>query len=177
MSSVSLPHDLKQDIDPATSPTPGELFAKDDLEFRTITTLLNLLAIREPIDLDNFHVSRPQRPHLKLLTALSSLLVRRAEVITVMPKRSVLGTTIFVGSEVADTTEKDFRDDESTSSGKSTTPHDNFVTRSPEKSDPVGAVRLLESPIVEIGSDILAFILKHWFVTFHVPNPTPLTDI
>lgn len=62
-----------------------------------------------------------------------------------MAKRSVLGATLFVGSEV--------------------------------EGDLVGPVQLLESPIVEIDSDIFAFILKHWFVTLFVPSATRLTDI
>lgn len=171
MSLVSLPYDLNQVNDQIAPSREAELFSKDDLEFRTITTLLHRLGMSERIDLDNFHVPTPQRSDLKLLAALSALLVRNAEIIAVMPKRSVLGTTIFVGSGVENMTGQYFPDYESTSPAKSITSPDNFVTSNPEKDDPVGPVQLLDSPTsVDIGSDIFAFILQNWFVILPIPN-------
>lgn len=149
-------------IDPA-SPTAADLFEQDDLEFRTITTLLHTLGSRERITVENFQLSHQQRPRLKLLSALSSLLVRDHEILAVMPKRSARGMTLFVGSEGAEAAHPDIRDDESTSSWSSSSSHENFITRNPRYSDPAGPVELLDSPSVEVGSDIFGFIVRNWF--------------
>lgn len=159
MSSV-LPHDPS----PANNQTAPLTETQHDLEFRTITTLLHILGIGERIDLDDFRVSMPQRAHLKLLSALSSLLVRHTEIIAVMPKRSVFGTTLFVCAGVEYTTGQYFPHDESITS------RDDSVTRNREIDDPVGPVKLLDSPTVEIGSDIFAFMLQNWFVIPPIPN-------
>lgn len=168
MSPVTLPDDLNALGDQIAPSREAKLFIQDDLEFRTITTLLHLLGISERIDLDSFHVSGPERSHLKLLTALSALLVRHTETIAIMPKRSVLGTTLFVGSAVETMTRQYFPDDESTSP--------NIITRNPEMNDSVGPVKLLGSPTIEIGSNIFEFMLENWFVRLPIyPKPTPLT--
>lgn len=171
MSLFSMPYDLNQVNDQIAPSREAELFSKDDLEFRTITTLLHRLGTSERIDLDNFHVPTSQRSDLKLLAALSALLVRNAEIIAVMPERSVLGTTLFVCSGAEDLIRPYFPEDESTSPAIPITSRDDFVTRNPEKNDPVGPVQLLNSPIsVDIGSDIFAFILQNWFVILPIPN-------
>lgn len=177
-SAFPLPHKLNP---PAASPNPAppteaELFEKDDLEFRTITTLLRTLGARDRVTVDNFQVSSQQRPSLKSLTALSSLLVRDCEIIAVMPKRSVRGTTIIVGSTAENSTEKAFWDHESNSSSRSSSSIESFITRNPEYLDPVGPVALLESPIVHLDSDIFAFILQNWLVTEPARKPIPLTS-
>lgn len=176
MRSFYLPHDLNPVMDP-TPPAPlteAELFQKDDLEFRAITTLLGILGTRERITLDNFHVSRQQRPSLKLLTALSSLLVRDVETITVIPKRSVRGTTLFVCPAADNTIEKDFRDAKSTSSMGSSFSEVTFIARNLKHEDPVGPVELLKCPIVQVDSNIFRFILKNWFVILPARKPSPL---
>lgn len=157
---------------PTPPPSEAGMFEKDDLEFRTITTLLNILGTRERITLDNFQVSSDQRPRLKLLAALSSLLVRDHEIVAVMPKRSGRGSTLFVGAAAETPSEAAFRDDEPTpslessaSSASSTSSHHNYITRNPRYKDPVGPVELLKNPTVEVGADIFEFIEQNWSVT------------
>lgn len=89
-------------MNPSPPLTSAQLFGKDDQEFCTITTLLHKIPSHDRVTLDNLYVSRQQRPLLKLLSALSTLLVRNHEILAVMLKRSVRGTTVFVGSEADD---------------------------------------------------------------------------
>lgn len=162
MSSLHLSH--TSDSLPPAPPTEAELFTTDDLEFRTISTLLRMLGTRERIALDNFHVSQQQRPSLKLLTALASLLVRNFEILAVMPKRSGRSTTLFVGSLAENTMEKDFSDDEeSTTSQASSSSHETFIARNPEFEDHAGQVELLEGSVVDDDvPDVFSFILENW---------------
>lgn len=74
--------------------TAAESFKKDDLEFRTITTLLNILGSGGRVTLDNFEVPQRHRHRLKLLVALSSLLIRDHETVAVMAKSNVSGATV-----------------------------------------------------------------------------------
>lgn len=151
---------------PSLRLSPAAAFERDDMEFRTITTLLHILSSRERLSVENFEVSRELRPRLKLLAALSSLLVRDHEILAIIPKRSSRGTTVYVGSEE----EPDFRDNESTKSTSSTTSassvQESFITRNPRFGDQTGPAVLLDSPIVEVGSDIIHFLLGNWSVVF-----------
>lgn len=138
--------DLQHQLEEAKS------FERDDLEFRTITTILHALNTHEKIMLENFHVKSSQRSSLKLLSALSSLLVRDHEILAILPRRSAQGTMVFVSS------------DENADELLMTAPSRTFITRNPEFDHPMGAVKLLDSPVVEVGKDIGEFILKNWFV-------------
>lgn len=149
-------------MDRTSSACDAELFDKDDLEFRTITTILHALGSREKIILENFHVSRKQRPHLKILSALSSLLVRDHEILAILPKRSAAAITVFVGSE------EDALLDDSLSS--CSTLH-NSIARNPGYRDPIRAVELLDTPVVEVGPDVFGFIQRNWFFS-HSSAPT-----
>lgn len=158
------------------------MFERDDLEFRTITTLLHLLSTRDRITVDNFEVSRGHRPSLKLLTALSSLLVRNNEVVAVMAKRSVRGTTLLVGVAAETPTVTLFRDYGLTSSSgssgipaPSTSSTQNYITRDACGDGPVGTVQLLKTPTVEVGADVFEFMVQNWLVTVCAHDHVPLT--
>lgn len=142
--------DIQQQLAEAIS------FEQDDLEFRTITTILHALDTHEKITLENFHVKPNQRSSLKLLSALSSLLVRDHEILAILPRRSSQGTTVFVSSDE----NADIHDELLSMPPRSQT----FITRNPEFHHPVGPVELLDSPVVEVGTDIGEFILRNWFV-------------
>lgn len=133
-------------MDTSPPPTEAELFERDDMEFRTITTLLNILSSRERITVENFYVSRGQRPHLKLLAALASVLVRDHEILTIISKRSGRGPTVYIGLEVEEV-EPDIQDDCITHGG------------------PVHPVELLITPNVEVDPDIFNVIVSNWYVT------------
>lgn len=159
-------------MDPAAASTAAESFEKHDLEFRTITTLLNMLGSSARITLNNFEVPQRQRRHLKLLVALSSLLVREHEIVAVMAKRNASGTTFVLGSNSneTDTNGLDIRDDESTvsssasDSAMSDCSHHNLITQNPRFKSPAGPVQLLfESQVTNAGTDVFEYILKNWF--------------
>lgn len=140
MSPASLPHDVMD---------AQHLL---DLEFRTITTLLHALDSRENITLENFQVQPYQQPCLKLLSALSSLLVRDHETLAILPRRSVAGTTVFLYSG----NEADPPDE--------LLPSNTFIARNPEFHHPTDTVQLLVSPVVEVGKDLGEFLLRNWLV-------------
>lgn len=77
----------------------SDKFRKDDLEFRTITTLLYLLDTHDEQSPDITPISRRMDRHLKLLASVSAMLVMNHEVIAIMPKRSAAGLTLFIGPE------------------------------------------------------------------------------
>lgn len=129
----------------------AESFNKHDQEFRTITTLLHALGSHEKITLDNFQVSNRQKPYLKLLHGLSSLLVRDHETISILPKRSQHGITLFVAYE-------DDQLDEICA------PSSSVPTSASPPPPAGGGVKLLPVPIIDIGGNICDFILEHWFV-------------
>lgn len=165
----------------STLPSHAELFKKDDLEFRAITTLLHTLRSCEPINVHDFQVSRHERPCLKLLAALSCLLVRDHEIVTIMLKRSAQGATVFVGSEAENPGQLDFHDDQSTATSSSLSSASlagssssclHFIPRIPHYGEPVCRVELLDCPVVEVGSDIFEFILQNWYVEPPARNPT-----
>lgn len=65
--------------------------------------ITNILESRSTITLDNFDALQRHRHHLKLLVALSSLLVRNHEIVAIMAKRimaksNISGTAVFLGS-------------------------------------------------------------------------------
>lgn len=136
----------------------AKAFEKDDMEFRTITTILHALDTHEKITLDNFQVQPNQRSSLKLLSALSSLLVRDRENVAILPRCSVQGTTLFVSSGE----DADIRD-----GILMPAPSRTFIARNPELGHPISVAKLLESPAAEAGKDIGEFILKNWFVLHH----------
>lgn len=77
-------------------------FREDDLEFRTVTTLLYLHGSHDEHDEqrpDTSPVNRRANKHFKLLASVSSMLVMNYEVIALMPKRSATGLTQFIGLE------------------------------------------------------------------------------
>lgn len=83
------------------SPTSAEYdaFVRDDMEFRTITTLLHAINCREKVTVHDFEVVPKLKPYLKILSALSSLLVRDHEIVAILPKRSRRGLALLIGSD------------------------------------------------------------------------------
>lgn len=111
-------------MNPSAALTAAESFKKHDLEFRTVITLLNMLGSSGRISLNKFEVPLRHRHHLKLLVALSSLLVREHEIVAVIAKRNASGTTFVLGcnSNETDTNRLGIRDDESTVSSSASDP-------------------------------------------------------
>lgn len=161
-------------MDHQTSTDAAASFVKDDLEFRTVTTLLSILKSSGQISLDNFGVPQHHRRHLKLLVSLSSLLVREHEIVAVMAKKTVSGTTFVLGSNSKEEEAvREIPDDVSTSSTSSSDTvmsirsHYNLLTQNPRFGSPPGPVQLLSGTSeMKIGSDVFQFILQHWFVDF-----------
>lgn len=86
----------------ATSPPCAESsdkFRQDDLEFRTITTLLQLLDTHDEQGPDITPGSHRVDKHLKLLASVSAMLVMNHEIIAIVPKRSAAGLTLFISPE------------------------------------------------------------------------------
>lgn len=77
----------------------SDRFREDDLEFRTVTTMLYILGSRDELGPDTNSVAPRMERHLKLLASVSAMLVMNHEVIAIMPKRSVAGLTLFIGPE------------------------------------------------------------------------------
>lgn len=74
-------------------------FREDDLEFRTLTTILSLLNSHDEQEPDSNSPTPQMQRHLKLLASVSAMLVMNHEVIAIMPKRSATGLTLFIGPE------------------------------------------------------------------------------
>lgn len=74
-----------------------ESFVQDDLEFRTITTILHALQYRDTVTVRNFGVVPKSRPFLKILPALSSLIARNQEIIAILPKHLQRGVALLIG--------------------------------------------------------------------------------
>lgn len=125
----------------------AEVFENDDLEFRTITTILHALDLHDKITLENFQANPDQRRRLKVVTALSSLLVRDCEVLAVLPKRSVAGTTLYLVSD-----------------GEPDIWHDSPYSLSSPLPNTTRTVQLSNTPRVDVGNDVGSFILRNWFV-------------
>lgn len=104
-SLLELHMDMTDEIMPEPhSPSPDseyDTFVQDDLEFRTITTILSALECHDKITLRNFEVVPKLKPYLKILSALSSLLVRDHETIAILPKHSQRGITLLIGSDAS----------------------------------------------------------------------------
>lgn len=143
------------------SPTPAEIFERDDLEFSTITTLLHLLGSRDRITLESFRVPRELSPRLKLLTSLASLLVRDHETLAIILKHSSRCSTVYIGCGV-ELTGFNIRDDDDLASSTSSLSNGNFNARN---------VELLISPEVSVGPDVYTFMLNHWFVDHPILFP------
>lgn len=142
--------------------TQAQMFVEDDLEFRTITTLLHLVGSREKVQLQNFTVSPQQRPYLKFLTGFSSLLVRNCEILAILPKRSGHGgTEFFISSEE----EADNEDDATSSSSALSTSSSEvyYLACNPRFNDPVDIpLGLTEDLELNAGSDIFRVIIANW---------------
>lgn len=107
-------------------------FRKDDLEFRTITTILSKLGVRDDHEEEKTVLAPSIERHMKLLASVSAMLVMNHEVIAIMPKRSTAGLTLFIGPQppAAETQHpEDYDDDED----ESTSVH--FITKNPRKDD------------------------------------------
>ncbi|KAL0631915.1 hypothetical protein Q9L58_009200 [Maublancomyces gigas] len=150
-------------MDLSAASTAAESFEKHDLEFRTITTLLNILGSSGRITLHTFEVPQRHRCYLKLLVALSSLLVRENEIVAVMAKRNASSTTFVLSSNSNETNTNrlDIRNDESTvysaasDSAMSDCSHDNLNTQNPRFGSPAGPVQFLfESQVTNAGTDV-----------------------
>ncbi|KAL0630892.1 hypothetical protein Q9L58_010256 [Maublancomyces gigas] len=149
---------------PSEIPTAAESFRKDDLEFRTITTVLNFLESSGRFTSENLVVPQQHRRHLKLVVALSSLLAREHDIVAILTKRNEFGTTFVLGSnsrEAADATALNIPGDQSTSSTSSC----NLIMSDPSQYASVTSKpsstslkdpqqRLLGSPDIDIVSDV-----------------------
>lgn len=87
------------DASPPPVAESSDKFREDDLEFRTVTTLLYLLDSHDEQSADTSPISPRMDRHLKLLASVSSMLVMNHEVIAIMPKRTSAGLTLFIGPE------------------------------------------------------------------------------
>lgn len=106
------------------------------------------------ITLDDFKVPQQHRRRLKLLVALSSLLVRDHETVAVMAKTNGSGTTLILSSnpkEAADVTGLDIPDDESPASSRF---HQSLVTRNPPFGSQTIPVQLMLLGNPDVGSDV-----------------------
>lgn len=74
-------------------------FREDDLEFRTITTLLYILGCRDEQEPERNPLAPRLQRHLKLLASVSSMLVMNHEVIAIVSKRCTTGLTLFIVPE------------------------------------------------------------------------------
>lgn len=152
-----------------TETETSDQFREDDLEFRTITTLLHMLKSHDEQRAESNEVAPHVRKHLKLLTSVSAMLVMNHEVIAMIPKHSATGLTLFIGTEPTNCDPgfdnfalpslhllaKNPRDNDSLVSFvlfDQTCP-DNCRTDS---------VSLMEIPVVDIDEDIFQFIVKNW---------------
>lgn len=163
---------------PPPSTSQHESFTADDLEFRTITTLLNALECREKITLQNFEVFPKMKPYLKILSALSSLLVRDHEIVAILPKRSGSGVALLVGSDASPFDHQD--DFPSPPPSPSQLPGSNlrhYVTRNPRFGDRVGGgIEFAPHFDVTVGLDLDAFLLANWFVRNPHVSISMITD-
>lgn len=107
---------------PAENSVADELarFREDDLEFRTITTILSKLGSRDDREEEKRVLAPSLTRDLKLLASVSAMLVMNHEVIAIMPKRSAAGLTLFIGLQPNTATETDDSED-----------HDNHQDESP----------------------------------------------
>lgn len=155
---------LSPPVSSPSSETEKQLFIEDDLEFRTVTTLLALLESRENVTLDNFEVTDKLRPYLKMLTGFSSLLVRHHEILAILPKRSARGTELFLSAQGGLSDGDELSPSSPSSPPSSPLSLHHFLARSPRNDNPPDAsVELLDIPDISVGTDILSFIVDNWF--------------
>ncbi|KAL0634869.1 hypothetical protein Q9L58_006229 [Maublancomyces gigas] len=134
------------DATPPPFAESSDKFREDDLEFRTITTLLYLLGSHNQRGSDTSPVRRRTDRYLKLLPSVPSMLVMNREVIAIMPKRSATGLTLFICPEpVPDMDGVDAADGEES-----------------EKDRISDSVTLMKIPVVNIGDNIFEFIVCNW---------------
>jgi hypothetical protein len=73
-------------------------FYRDDMEFRTVTAMLNLLS-RGEYDLENhWNPSEYSRFYLKTMASVGALMDRTGGEVAIMAKRTGKGMTLFVSS-------------------------------------------------------------------------------
>lgn len=108
-------------------------FRKDDLEFRTLTTILSKLRARDDRGEEKTVLAPSIAKHWKLLASVSAMLVMNHEVIAIMPKRSAAGLTLFIGLQPNPTEETEHGDDLDDDHGESASVR--FITRNPRVDD------------------------------------------
>lgn len=169
--------DMMDEIMPEARPhllspdSEHDSFVQDDLEFRTITTILNALECRDKITLRNFEVVPKLKPHLKILSALSSLLVRDHETVAILPKHSQRGITMLIGSDASLFDNEDSSVSTPTSlSGRLS--HD--VNQDSRKGNRFGRIEITQPSVVTVGLNVEGFIMENWFV--RSPNVLQTND-
>lgn len=120
-------------INPAENSAAGELakFREDDLEFRTITTILSKLRARDDREEERRVLAPSLTRHLKLLASVSAMLVMDHEVIAIMPKRSAAGLTLFIGPQPGTATEMNDSEDHDDHDHEDESPGLHFITKDP----------------------------------------------
>lgn len=116
----------------AENSTADELarFRKDDLEFRTITTILSKLGSRDDRKEEKKRDLAPSvTRHLKLVASVSAMLVMNHEVIAIMPKRSAAGFTLFIGLQPNTATETNDSEDHDDHDHEDESPGLHFITK------------------------------------------------
>lgn len=108
-------------------------FRKDDLEFRTLTTILSKLRARDDREEEKTVLAPSIAKHLKLLASVSAMLVMNHEVIAIIPKRSAAGLTLFIGLQPNSTEETEHADDFDDDHGESASVR--FITKNPKVDD------------------------------------------
>lgn len=107
-------------------------FRQDDLEFRTITTILSKLGARDDHEEEKTVLAPSITRHLKLLASVSAMLVMNYETIAIIPKRSAAGLTLFIGHPNP-AAEPEHPEDHDDAHGESASVH--FITKNPRVED------------------------------------------
>jgi len=147
-----LPRTLHAQMASNSPPLPLDpTFDKDDLHFRTVTSLLNLF--NRP---DRKHyectVSKDARRNFKRMLGLTMLLARGTEVVACMPKRSVDGITLFCVPDKKHTKLRDY------------TRHDLLVAKNPPPSisgSPISTLRFSQIDSPQFVSTV-NYLLQKW---------------
>lgn len=109
-------------------------FRRDDLEFRTITTLLSKLGSRDDRKEKKSVLSPSKARHMKQLASVSAMLaVDHHEEIAILPKRSATVLTLFISAQSKPTTETENHEDHNHDDDESTPLH--FITKNPSDLD------------------------------------------
>jgi hypothetical protein len=128
-----------------------DAFSRDDLHFRTVTSLLSLF--RRP---DDTHyastVPAGSRSNFKRMLAASFLLARGTEVVACIPKRSIEGITLFC---MPDRKAK----------RKEYSRHDILVAKNPAPDEPPAAsgcsVRLEDEAVIQFDGTV-KYLVEKW---------------